>query len=266
MLKTHLKNKSMQIKPDQIPVLAMGQGWLVVEKTAGLTVHNDPGKDLCGLVRSLIEASRRAAEMIRMDSGFGVHAVHRLDKETSGVVLLAVDPETFHFLSRQFETHQVKKKYQAILHGHVARTEENGEWGLWKWPLAKTAGGRRNPRGTGVKQPSNTRYRVFGYGKHYTFMEIELMTGRKHQIRRHAKLAGHPVVGDSRYGSVKAVKYVVETQHFDRLALHAWALTFNPPDSKEIKTIRSRELPRAFKDLLTADQAEVLSPGSIPVE
>ena len=256
----------MQIIPEQIPVLAMGQGWLVVEKASGLTVHNEPGKDLCSLVRALIETSRRATEMIRMDSAFGVHAVHRLDKETSGVVLLAVDPVTFQFLSRQFETHQVKKKYQAILHGHVARTEENGGWGVWKWPLAKTAGGRRNPRGTGVKQSSNTRYRVLEYGNHYTFMEIELMTGRTHQIRRHAKLAGHPVVGDSRYGSVRSVKYVKEKQHFDRLALHACDLTFNPPDTKEIKTICSRKLPRAFKELLTADQAEVLFPGSMPVE
>jgi 23S rRNA-/tRNA-specific pseudouridylate synthase len=244
----------------------MGKGWLVVEKTAGLTVHNEPGKDLCSLVRARIEKSRQASEMIRMDSGFGFHAVHRLDKETSGVVLLAVDSETFYFLSRQFETHQVKKKYQAILHGHVAGTEESGEWGVWNWPLAKTAGGRRYPQGTGVKQSSNTRYRVIGYGTHYTFMEIELMTGRKHQIRRHAKLAGHPVVGDSRYGSVKAVKYVREKQHFDRLALHACALAFKPPDSKEMKTIRSRELPRPIKDLLKADQAEVLSPGSIPME
>ena len=135
----------MQIIPEQIPVLAMGQGWLVVEKASGLTVHNEPGKDLCSLVRALIETSRRATEMIRMDSAFGVHAVHRLDKETSGVVLLAVDPVTFQFLSRQFETHHRSKKntgqFCTAMWQEPKKTED-GASGSGRW--------RRPPAGAGI--------------------------------------------------------------------------------------------------------------------
>jgi RluA family pseudouridine synthase len=245
----------METQLAQIPVLGVGKGWLVVEKPYGISVHNEPGKDLSSLVLSVISHSVEAAKMIHMDPDFGIHPVHRLDKDTSGLVLMAVDSKSFHDLSRQFESHQVKKRYTAILHGRLEIPENQQPWGEWQWALAKTAGGRLNPRGSGDKQASTTRYRVLDYSEHYTMVEIELMTGRKHQIRRHAKLAGHPVVGDERYGSVRAVKYLMEHHGFHRLALHAFGLSFKPPDSKTVKTIETKDTPEPMRALFEGDKS-----------
>ena len=236
-----------------IQILAVGKGWLVVDKPAGLTVHNMPGNDLCSLVREMIERSSDARKMIHMEPEFGIHPVHRLDKDTSGVVLLAVEPESFHSLSQQFESRKVEKKYMAIVHGELEKIYDEEGWGSWKWPLAKTAGGRRNPQGTGERKPSTTRFQVKAYSAHYSLVEIKLMTGRKHQIRRHAKLAGHPIIGDLRYGSARAVKYLKEHHQFDRLGLHAAGLTFLIPGTKEKKTVHTSDVPQQMRDLFEKD-------------
>ncbi|MBW2247151.1 MAG: RNA pseudouridine synthase, partial [Deltaproteobacteria bacterium] len=100
-----------------IPVLATGKGWLVVDKPAGITVHNEPGRDVCSLASAFIQKEPFVLAQIDMDSDFRVNPVHRLDKETSGIILLAATPEMFRFFSKQFESRQVKKRYVAILHG-----------------------------------------------------------------------------------------------------------------------------------------------------
>ena len=251
MSKDHKKRSRK--KTPQIPVIAVGKGWLVVDKPAGLTVHNAPGYDLCARVKELLEKKPEAAGLIEVDPKFGINPVHRLDKETSGLVLLAADPESFMALSRQFESRQIRKVYMAVLHGLVEKPAD-GEWGVWEKPLSKAPGGRENPQGGGEKQPCTTRYKVLEYSEHYTMVEIELLSGRKHQIRRHAKLAGHPVVGDDRYGSMRAIKYLRENAGFYRLALHSFLLTFTPPDSKTPKTIKAKEIPPEIKTLFEADR------------
>jgi 23S rRNA-/tRNA-specific pseudouridylate synthase len=188
-----------------------------------------------------------------MDPDFGIHPVHRLDKETSGVILLAVNRKQFRFFSNQFESHQVKKQYVAILHGRLEKPEDTDSWGTWGWPLSETAGGRHHPEGPVNRKDSQTRYRVLDHSSHYTMVEIELQTGRTHQIRRHAKLSGHPVVGDARYGSTRAISYLTRNFAFDRLALHARALTLqlsvgNPPETIETTTI-----PAQMRDLFQND-------------
>jgi RluA family pseudouridine synthase len=238
---------------DAVSVLAVGKGWLVVEKPAGISVHNAPGEDLCSRAAAIMKKAPEAMKMIAMNPEFGIHPVHRLDKETSGLVLLAAEPEALRFFSKQFESRQVKKQYIAILHGRLEKTENGDAHAAWRWPLAKTAGGRQNPQGSGERQPSHTNYRVLDHSNHYTMVEIEPLTGRKHQIRRHAKLAGHPVVGDNRYGSLRAVNYLKENLGFNRLALHACALAFKPPDSNKDRTIRTKDIPQQMKDLFASD-------------
>jgi RluA family pseudouridine synthase len=243
----------------QIPVLAFGRGWLVVDKPAALTVHNAAGRDLCSLVFARIQKEAMLREQVDMDSDFGVHPVHRLDKETSGVMLLAVNREIFRFFSHQFESRQVKKQYVAILHGRLEKTEGNDAWGTWTWPLSETAGGRLNPEGPGNRKDSRTHYRVLDHSAHYTMVAIELLTGRTHQIRRHAKLSGHPVVGDARYGSMRAINYLKRNFAFDRLALHARALTLRLPGGNAPETIETPEIPSRMLDLFQNDPA-ALSP------
>jgi 23S rRNA-/tRNA-specific pseudouridylate synthase len=193
-----------------------------------------------------------------MNSGFGVNPVHRLDKETSGVMLLAVDRESFRFFSNQFESRQVKKQYIAILHGRLEKPKENDPWGTWDRPLSETAGGRQNPEGPGSPKDSRTRYRVLDYSAHYTMVEIELLTGRTHQIRRHAKLSGHPVVGDARYGSTRAINYLKRNFAFDRLALHARSLTLQLPGGSAPETIETPAIPGQMLNLFQNDPSALL--------
>jgi 23S rRNA-/tRNA-specific pseudouridylate synthase len=90
-------------------------------------------------------------------------------------------------------------------------------------------------------------------------VEIELLTGRTHQIRRHAKLSGHPVVGDARYGSTRAINYLKRNFAFDRLALHARSLTLKLPDGKAPETIKTPTIPSQMLELFQNDLSAHLS-------
>ena len=239
----------------QVPVLAAGKGWLAVDKPAGLAVHNAPGRDLCSCVAAFIPKEAALYRQVDMDPDFGVNPVHRLDRETSGLLLLAVRREKFSFFSNQFESRQAQKRYVAVLHGRLESLKGDAEWGTWQWPLGKSAAGRSNPKGASPRQPIETRYRVTGHSAHYTMVEIELQTGRTHQIRRHAKLAGHPVVGDARYGSTRAITYLKEKCSFDRLALHAHSLTMRLSSGKKAETIETPDIPAQIRDLFANDTA-----------
>jgi len=241
--------KSNERESIQIPVIAVGKGWVAVDKPAGITVHNQPGRDLCALVSTLIQNEPQLRIQMDGDPDFGVNPVHRLDKETSGVILLAGDPKTFRFFSEQFESREVKKRYVGVLHGRLENPEGHDSWGTWQWPLAKTAGGRRHPQGSGRRLPSETRFRILHRSTRYTLVEIEPLTGRKHQIRRHAKISGHPVVGDARYGSTRSVSYLRRNLAFDRLALHARDLTLHLQEGKGPETLETPEIPRAMQAL-----------------
>ncbi|MDP3286648.1 MAG: RNA pseudouridine synthase [Desulfobacterales bacterium] len=237
----------------QIPVFAAGKGWLVVDKPAGMTVHNKPGMDLCSFVLTHVQNETAAKGEIEITPDFGVNPVHRLDKDASGIIFLASSREMFRFFSNQFQSRQVTKRYVAVLHGLLGTPERNDLWEKWRWPLANTAGGRNNPEGSGRRQHSETRYRVLDHSIHYTMVEIELLSGRTHQIRRHAKLSGHPVVGDARYGSTRAVNYLKRNFAFDRLALHARALTLRLPGGKDPETIETPSIPSQMLELFKND-------------
>jgi 23S rRNA-/tRNA-specific pseudouridylate synthase len=235
-----------------IPVLAGGDGWLALEKPWGMSVHNRPGEDLLSIVwRSLADAGKIPLEA-DADSGLGVHPVHRLDRETSGVAVFAYSAEALRNLGGQFARRTIKKRYLALLHGPMPYLPE-GVWGEWNWPLSREAGGRRNPAGRGRKTACRTRYRVLGRSRHYSLVACEPITGRTHQIRRHAKLAGHPVTGDGRYGSMRAVRFLQAETGFFRLGLHAHRLTLLPPGEVAEIRIESRGLPPEIHRLYRND-------------
>jgi 23S rRNA-/tRNA-specific pseudouridylate synthase len=234
-------------------VLAAGKGWFVVDKPAGMTVHNMPGMDLCSFTLTHVQNETAEKEQTDIDPDFGVNPVNRLDKEASGIIVLAASREMFRFFSNQFQSRQVIKRYAAILHGLLKNPEGNDLWETWQWPLADTAGGRDNPEGSGRRQSSETRYRVLDHSAHYTMVDIELLSGRTHQIRRHAKLSGHPVVGDARYGSTRAANHLKRNFAFDRLALHARALTLRLPGGKDPETIETPSFPGQMMELFKND-------------
>ena len=210
---------------------------MVLEKPAGLSVHNDPGKDL-------IEVVRR----IENNPTLSVHPVHRLDRETSGLVLMATRPEVHRTLATQFENRSVTKRYLALVHGHPKE-----EAGHWKDLLTNRAEGRKHPAGSGKRVPCDTEWKILETSVHYALLTLTLHTGRKHQIRRHAALNRTPLVGDTRYGTRRALKFL-EERHADlRLGLHAHELTFRPPETGAPVTVTSSGLPEFLSRLLATD-------------
>jgi len=130
----------------------------------------------------------------------------------------------------------------------------DGEWSAWDWPLAADAGGRRFPQGRGEVKECRTRFRVREVSRHYTMVECEPLSGRTHQIRRHARLAGHPVVGDRRYGSTRSIAHVREQCGFTRLALHAMEIRVVPPGEPRPVTFRSSAVPAELLGLFAGDR------------
>lgn len=238
-----------------LPVVATGPGWLVVDKPSGVSVHNEPGRDLCSSVSALLARDRQLADRTGF-TGDGVHAPHRLDRDTSGLVLLCCTRPVLRFFGQAFQMRRIGKRYLAILHGRLETAEGGWGEGIWSFPLAQAGAGRANPSGKGQRVVSRTAFQVLRCSSHYTLVACAPLTGRKHQIRRHAKLAGHPVVGDPRYGSPRSLRYLREMEGFERLGLHAYGLDLPMRLLKEHRVVYSRALPAEFTRLLTEDSEQ----------
>ncbi|MCP3923494.1 MAG: RNA pseudouridine synthase [Desulfobacterales bacterium] len=237
----------MKYNENEITVLERGKGWLIVYKPPTVSVHNNPDYDLVSSIAKLIKDKNLSKE-ISFDSEFGVNPVHRLDKETSGLIVLACKKDVFTYLSNQFMENSVGKKYTALVHGKLA----NKDWKKWDSPLSKKAGGRKNPKGTGKKVQCETQYRVIKDSQHYSLIDIKLITGRKHQIRRHAALSKNSVVCDNRYGSKKANDFLKKSFGFTRLCLHSYSISLEFMDGKH-KTFEIDAVPDSINDLVEND-------------
>ena len=235
-----------------LQILASGKGWVAVDKPAGLSVHNDPGKDLYARLAHLVQTDSDLRKTTGLGSENRLNAVHRLDRETSGVILLAGDRSVHRHFATQFETRAVAKIYIALLHGHLLKNDSPDRFLEWKWSLTKTPGGRKDPRGRGPRKACTTLVRVLDHSSHYSLVECKLLSGRKHQIRRHAKLAGHPVVGDRRYGSKRSLDFLQTRHGFRRLGLHAARLEIQLPDGNPA-IIDAPALPDDMQRLFTGD-------------
>ncbi len=241
-------------------ILASGKGWLAVDKPAGISVHNDPGQDLCTLVANHLQTDADLKNTTGLEGQDRLSAAHRLDRETSGIILLAGKKSLLNHFAAQFETRTVDKRYTAIVHGRLPLAVDPDRWETWKWTLTKAAGGRQNPRGKGPRKTCTTLVRALAHSRHYTLVACRLLTGRKHQIRRHAKLAGHPVVGDRRYGSKKALDFLRTHHDFNRLALHAARLEIQLPDGQPL-ALSAQPLPLEMQQLFDGDGQSTDLPG-----
>lgn len=235
-------------------ILKIEKGWLAVDKPCGMSAHNDPGRDLISMLTQKIGSDPLLMNRLGIASLFKIQPVHRLDRETSGVILVSVNDEALHSLSALFVNGLVKKKYTALVHGNFDLKPDAPDDQVWNFPLSKTAGGRNNPAGEGKQVACVTRYRVIRQTHHYALLDIELETGRKHQIRRHAKLSGHPVTGDTRYGSAKSIAYLRTEKSYHRLGLHCSRLEFALPGKKEIISIASKNPLTEIARLLSQDE------------
>ncbi|MFZ2897239.1 MAG: RluA family pseudouridine synthase [Saprospiraceae bacterium] len=186
-----------------------------------------------------------------------VYTVHRLDRETSGIILFAKTREAHRDLSLQFEKREVSKKYLALVDGAVMDEE-----GRIEQPIGESQSHPGKMEITKRGKPSLTLYKVLERFKGYTLVEADIQTGRTHQIRVHFAAIGHPLTVDSLYGQREAFflseikgkkfqlgKFQEERPLMTRTTLHAWRLQFRHPESGEMMDIQS-ELPKDFAALL----------------
>ena len=146
-----------------------------------------------------------------------LYPVHRLDKETSGLQMLAFNEVSAKKLSNEFQTKKVVKTYVGLLRGKLKKSE-----GVWNLKLTDKSEGRKNPQGLSAgRVPCETEYRVLQSSKYFSFCQFNLITGRQHQIRKHASIEKHSLVGDQRYGEKSYNKKISSLYKHQRMFLHS---------------------------------------------
>lgn len=233
--------KPLALQAENIPlnIVYEDEDIAVIDKPAGLTVHPAPGHEEGTLVHALMYHLKHL-------SGIGgtmrPGIVHRLDKDTSGLLVVAKNDHAHQFLSLQFQNQQVERRYIACVCGQV-----NDDVGEILLPIARHPVDRKRMAVSRTRgKHAHTRYRVLERFSGYTLIEAMLITGRTHQIRVHMTAIGHPLIGDPVYGSCRRPE-------IKRQALHAALVRFKHPRSGEMMRFTS-PLPEDFKRLLTALQ------------
>ena len=215
--------------PGTLPILYQDAALIAVHKPSGLLVHRT------GLDR---HETRFALQMVRDMLGHPVWPVHRLDKGTSGILLFARDREVGAALGARFAAGGVEKTYLAVVRGHPPLN------GVVDHPLTPIADPHAGLPAGRAAQPAVTRFRRLAATElphavdryptsRYALVELEPLTGRRHQLRRHMKYIAHPIIGDATHGKGPLNRWWAERLGQQRLWLHAQSLAIAHPMSGE---------------------------------
>ncbi len=202
-------------------------GYVVIDKPAGLLVHPDAKQQTGTLVDALLEFDPKIAKIGEYPDRPGI--MHRLDKEVSGLMVVARTQDAFDSLKKQFAEHSVDKQYLALVHGEMPQDE-----GDIKFRIAHSkTKNRMAARPTHEEQGKAawTHYHVLKRFRHAALVELDILSGRTHQIRAHLLALGHPVMGDELY----AVKQPGRSLKSPRLMLQCVHLGFKDPKSGELR-------------------------------
>jgi len=234
-------------QPENIPLNLIYEDdcLLVVNKPAGLVVHPAAGNEEHTLVNALLHHCKGELSGIGGVARPGI--VHRLDKETSGCLVVAKNDETHTALSAQFAGRTVEKTYLAIVCGELPRAQGEIRAAIARHPTQRK---RMAVREEGAGRAAHTGYRVIERLNQATLVEAHLHTGRTHQIRVHFQHLGHPVAGDTTYGQ-RQTRRLAELTKYDapRVLLHAHKLTFVHPRTGRKMTFTA-PWPEDFEDAL----------------
>ncbi len=216
------------LSPEAIPlnILYEDDDLLVIDKPAGLTVHPAPGHPNHTLVNAILFHLPHLADI---SDSLRPGIVHRLDKDTSGAMLVAKNSVAQINLAEQFKARSVIKAYLVLVKGQL--TPENG---IIEAPIGRDPRNRKLMAVVAKGREARTEYRVVKYLGDYTLLEVMPETGRTHQIRVHLSAIGYPVVGDKVYGA--------KSPHLSRQFVHASRLGFKLPSTGEYVEFKS-ELP-----------------------
>ncbi len=229
------------LRPEQIPLNIVYEDGdvIVVDKAAGMVVHPAPGHATGTLVNALLGYDPTLA----MNGTTRPGIVHRLDKDTSGLLVVARNDAARESLVQQMHAHTMLKEYLALAQGRLKHPN-----GIIDAPIDRDPRERKQMAVVMGGRPARTRYETIGYFARYTHVRVRLETGRTHQIRVHMTYIGHPIVGDSVYGD-QMWKRDPEVAGLARQFLHAHRLGFNLPTSGTY---------REFVSPLPADLQKVL--------
>jgi len=240
-----------EAQPEKIPldILFEDESLLVLNKPAGLVVHPAAGHEEHTLVNALLHHC--AGELSGVGGVARPGIVHRLDKETSGCLVIAKNDETHIELSAQFAGRKVKKIYNAIVCGELARESGEIRAAIARHPTHRK---RMAVRDDDSGRAAHTSWRLLERLNSATFVEAQLHTGRTHQVRVHFQFLGYPVAGDETYGARQNKKLTELTGYAaPRVMLHARELSFVHPQTDESLCFEA-PLPGDFREALKSLQ------------
>ncbi|MFC0524065.1 RluA family pseudouridine synthase [Pontibacillus salicampi] len=222
----------MEISPENIPLHIVYEDVdvIVVNKPRGMVVHPSAGHETGTLVHALLY---HCHDLSGINGVMRPGIVHRIDKDTSGLLMVAKNDKAHTSLADQLAEKTIDRKYMAIVHGEI-----NHEFGTIEAPIARDPKDRQKMAVVEGGKDATTHFKVLKVYRDYTYVECVLETGRTHQIRVHMKYINHPLAGDPKYGPRKSLE-------IDGQALHAGHLAFTHPTTKE-RMAFDQEPPQEF--------------------
>lgn len=246
------KEKIPEPQKIEISVIYEDSYLMGISKPAGMVVHPAEGCRSGTLLNALLYYNHK----INPDKDFRGGIVHRLDKDTSGIILIAKTMPAYDALSRLFKERKIIKFYTALVLGSFKEKS-----GIIDIPIARSKKDRKKMDVSLYGRESQTEFKVLKSFKNCSLLEVQPKTGRTHQIRVHLNHIGHPIIGDKTYGN-KETKILARSFGIKRHFLHAGRIIFNHPFSNTRTDITDR-LPLDLKlPLESIEQTEIKMPGS----
>ena len=243
-INTTLKNiDKHQAEHIGLDVIYEDKAIIILNKPAGLVVHPGAGNQKHTLVNALLHFDEKLDVLPRA----GI--IHRLDKDTTGIMIIARTIESYTYLVNELQKRKIKRNYKAIICGQLVAG------GVIENKIGRHPVHRTKMAVTDKGKSAITHYRIIKKFQHYTYLDIQLGTGRTHQIRVHMNNEKHPIIGDPLYGKNTFIKKGIDAslrefiKNFKRQALHAYNLEFTHPISKKIISLKA-ELPDDMNNLI----------------
>ncbi|MDR0691082.1 MAG: RluA family pseudouridine synthase [Streptococcaceae bacterium] len=226
----------LNVQPENLPldIVYEDHDVVVVNKSQGMVVHPSAGHVTGTLVNALLY---HVDNLSSINEVYRPGIVHRIDKDTSGLLMVAKNDQTHQALAKQLKNHTLLRKYIALVHGDFAH-----DTGKIEAPIARSRENRKKQAVVANGKSAVTFFKILERFGDYTLVELQLETGRTHQIRVHMTYIGHPVAGDFTYGPRKTLKG-------NGQFLHAQVLGFNHPKTEKFLSFTA-PLPDIFVEML----------------
>lgn len=233
------KAQEIAVLPEPIPldILYEDEDVLIINKAKGMVVHPSPGHMSGTLVNAVLYHCKDSLSGINGEIRPGI--VHRIDMDTTGALIVCKNDAAHLWIARQIKEHTVTRRYRGIVLGNVKEDLGRIEGAIGRHPTERKKMAVNEKNG----KPAITHYRVLQRFSQHTYLEFQLETGRTHQIRVHMASIGHPLLGDTLYGSGK------NPFHLQGQTLHAMVIGFIHPSTQTYMEVTA-PLPEYFQDLL----------------